>query len=115
MSELSAATKEKIEGEIAKSDVVMFMKGNPIFPMCGFSANTAGVLNHMGVDYHSVDVLQDPDIREGIKAYTNWPTIPQVYVKGEFIGGCDIVKDMFETGELTELFNARGISIQPTG
>ena len=111
--QLSNAVKSKIEGEIAKSDVVIFMKGNPVFPMCGFSANTAGVLNHMGIDYHSVDVLQDPDIREGIKAYANWPTIPQVYIKGEFIGGCDIVKDMFETGELAQLLYSRGISAQP--
>ncbi|MGB0785157.1 MAG: Grx4 family monothiol glutaredoxin [Alphaproteobacteria bacterium] len=106
-------TKERIETEIAKSDIVLFMKGNPIFPQCGFSANTAGVLNHLGVEYHSVDVLADPDIREGIKVYTNWPTIPQVYVKGEFIGGCDIVKDMFETGELAELLQSRGINVQP--
>ncbi len=106
-------TKERIETEIAKSNIVLFMKGNPIFPQCGFSANTAGVLNHLGVEYHSVDVLADPDIREGIKVYTNWPTIPQVYVKGEFIGGCDIVKDMFETGELAELLQSRGINVQP--
>ena len=111
---MDAATKDKIEAEIGKSDVVLFMKGNPIFPQCGFSATTSGVLSHMGVDYHSVDVLQDPDIREGIKAYTNWPTIPQVYVKGEFIGGCDIVKDMFETGELSELLQSRGINIAPS-
>ncbi len=110
---MDAAVQEKIEGEIAKSDVVLFMKGNPIFPQCGFSANTAGVLSHMGVDYHAVDVLADPDVREGIKAYANWPTIPQVYLKGEFIGGCDIVKDMFETGELAELLQSRGVPVQP--
>ncbi len=110
---MDAAVQEKIEGEIAKSDVVLFMKGNPIFPQCGFSANTAGVLNHLGVDYHAVDVLADPDVREGIKAYANWPTIPQVYLKGEFIGGCDIVKDMFETGELAELLQSRGVTVQP--
>ena len=111
---MDSAVKEKIEGEIAKSDVVLFMKGNPIFPQCGFSANTAGVLNHMGIDYHSVDVLADPDIREGIKVYANWPTIPQVYLKGEFIGGCDIVKDMFETGELADLLESRGVETQPS-
>ena len=110
---MDAATKEKIKGEIAKSDVVIFMKGNPVFPQCGFSATTAGVLNQLGLDYHSIDVLHDPDIREGIKAYANWPTIPQVYVKGEFIGGCDIVKDMFETGELAELLRSRGVAVQP--
>lgn len=110
---MDTAVKEKIEGEITKSDVVLFMKGNPIFPQCGFSATTAGVLNHLGLDYHSIDVLQDPDIREGIKAYANWPTIPQVYVKGEFIGGCDIVKDMFETGELAEMLHSRGVAVQP--
>lgn len=110
---MNAAVKERIEGEIAKADVVLFMKGNPIFPMCGFSAATAHVLSHLGLDYHSVDVLQDQEVREGIKSFTNWPTIPQVYVKGEFIGGCDIVKDMFETGELAELLSARGVNVQP--
>ena len=109
---MDANTKEKIESELAKSDVVLFMKGNPIFPMCGFSATAVGILNHLGLDYHSIDVLQDPEVREGIKSYANWPTIPQVYVRGEFIGGCDIVKDMFETGELTELFQSRGIETQ---
>ena len=87
------------------------MKGNPIFPQCGFSATTAGVLSHMGVDYHAVDVLQDMEVREGIKAFSSWPTIPQVYVKGEFIGGCDIVKDMFETGELHDFFKSKGIDV----
>ena len=108
---MNDATKAQIEGEIAKSDIVLFMKGNPIFPQCGFSATTAGVLSHMGVDYHAVDVLQDMEVREGIKAYSSWPTIPQVYVKGEFIGGCDIVKDMFETGELHDFFKSKGIDV----
>ena len=110
---MDQAVKEQIEGEIAKGDVVLFMKGNPIFPQCGFSAKTAGVLSHLGVDYHAVDVLQDMGIRDGIKAFANWPTIPQVYVKGEFIGGCDIVTDMFETGELAEMLQSRGINVQP--
>jgi len=110
MSEaLSPDTREKIQAEIDRADVVVFMKGNPIFPMCGFSANTAGVLNHLGLNYHSVDVLQDPEVREGIKVFTNWPTIPQVYVKGEFIGGADIIRDMFETGELKDMLTAQGI------
>ena len=108
---MNETTKAQIEGEIAKSDIVLFMKGNPIFPQCGFSATTAGVLSHMGVDYHAVDVLQDMEVREGIKAFSSWPTIPQVYVKGEFIGGCDIVKDMFETGELHDFFKSKGIDV----
>lgn len=111
MNQILPSTTDKIKAETSKASVVLFMKGNPIFPMCGFSAKTAGVLSHLGVDYHSVDVLQDPELREGIKAYANWPTIPQVYVKGEFIGGCDIIEDMFETGELAELLHSRGIAI----
>ena len=111
---MNDAIKAQIEAEIAKSDIVLFMKGNPIFPQCGFSATTAGVLSHMGVNYHAVDVLQNMDLREGLKAYSNWPTIPQVYVKGEFIGGCDIVKDMFETGELHQFLNDKGLDVPNT-
>ena len=108
---MNDALNARIQGEIDKAPIVLFMKGNPIFPQCGFSATTAGVLSHMGVDYHAVDVLQDPELREGIKAFSSWPTIPQVYVNGEFIGGCDIVKDMFETGELHAFFCNQTISL----
>lgn len=106
-------TKAQIQGEISSQDVVLFMKGTPIFPQCGFSAAVVGVLSHMGVKYRGVNVLDDDAVREGIKEFTNWPTIPQLYVKGEFIGGCDIIREMYETGELIELLNTRGIDVNP--
>ena len=105
---------QNIENEIKSNDVVLFMKGTPVFPMCGFSAATVEVLNKIGVKFESVNVLDSDEIREGIKKFSNWPTIPQLYVKEEFIGGCDIVKEMFETGELLELFNSRGIEVKPS-
>lgn len=95
---------DRIKGYVTKDDVVLFMKGTPIFPQCGFSSVVSQVLNHVGVDFESYNVLEDMEIREGIKAYSDWPTIPQLYVKGEFVGGCDIIKEMFETGELQQLF-----------
>ena len=98
---------ENIKNEIKSNDVVLFMKGTPVFPMCGFSAATVQVLSDMGVKFSSVNVLDSNEMREGIKKFSNWPTIPQLYVKEEFIGGCDIVKEMHETGELLELFNSR--------
>jgi monothiol glutaredoxin len=88
------------------------MKGTPVFPMCGFSAAVVQVLNHLNVPFKGIDVLQDPGIRQGIKDYSDWPTIPQLYVKGEFVGGCDIIREMFESGELIELLNTRGINVQ---
>jgi monothiol glutaredoxin len=91
---------ERIDGIVKGSDVVLFMKGSPLFPQCGFSSRAIAILDHLGVDYASVDVLQDPEIRQGIKAYSDWPTIPQLYVKGEFLGGSDIMMEMFESGEL---------------
>ncbi len=91
---------ERIDGIVKGSDVVLFMKGTPLFPQCGFSSRAIAILDHLGVDYASVDVLQDPEIRQGIKAYSDWPTIPQLYVKGEFLGGSDIMMEMFESGEL---------------
>ncbi len=100
---------EKISAEIAGSDVVLFMKGNPVFPQCGFSAAVVEILSRLGIPFKSVDVLEDMEIREGIKQFSNWPTIPQLYVKGEFVGGCDIMREMFENGELSELFAAKGI------
>jgi len=102
-------TKSEIESEISKNDIVLFMKGTPVFPQCGFSAATVGILNHLGVKFSSINVLEDEDIRQGIKEYTDWPTIPQLYVKGEFVGGCDIVREMNESGELTDLISSKGI------
>ena len=105
---------ESIKTEIKSSDVVLFMKGTPVFPMCGFSAAIVQVLSDIGVKFNSVNVLDSDEMREGIKKFSNWPTIPQLYVKEEFIGGCDIVKEMHETGELLELFNSRGIEVKPS-
>ena len=105
---------ENIKNEIKSSDVVLFMKGTPVFPMCGFSAAIVQVLSDIGVKFSSVNVLDSDEMREGIKKFSNWPTIPQLYVKEEFIGGCDIVKEMHESGELMELFNSRGIDIKPS-
>ncbi len=103
---------EVIEDEVKGSDVVLFMKGTPVFPQCGFSAAVVQVLNHLGVKYKGVNVLEDDTIRQGIKEYSNCPTIPQLYVKGEFVGGCDIIREMFETGELTDELSAKGIDVQ---
>ena len=105
---------ESIKNEIKSNDVVLFMKGTPVFPMCGFSAATVQVLSDIGVKFSSVNVLDSESMREGIKKFSNWPTIPQLYVKEEFIGGCDIVKEMYETGELLELFSSRGIKVKPS-
>ena len=97
-------------GEIVKSaDVVLFMKGTPLFPQCGFSSRAIAILDHLGVDFESVDVLQDQEVRHGIKQYSDWPTIPQLYVKGEFVGGSDIMMEMFEAGELQQLMADQGI------
>src|ERR1700733_6253358 len=102
---------EQIRHEIGGSDVVLFMKGTPVFPQCGFSAAGVQVLNHVGVTFKGIDVLSDPGLRQGIKEFSNWPTIPQLYVKGEFVGGCDIIREMFETGELTDLFRSKGVTV----
>ncbi len=99
----------QIQGEIDGTDVVLFMKGTPMFPQCGFSAAVAQALTLMGVKYKGVDVLSDPEIRQGIKEFSNWPTIPQLYVKGEFVGGCDIVREMYESGELKKLLDDKGV------
>lgn len=103
---------DRIKQEIDGTDVVLFMKGNPMFPQCGFSAAVVGALTQMQVKFKGIDVLQDGDIREGIKQFSSWPTIPQLYVKGEFVGGCDIVKEMYEAGELQALFTDKGIAFQ---
>ena len=105
---------QNIKNEIKANDVVLFMKGTPIFPMCGFSAATVEVLNKIGVKFECVNVLDSDEMREGIKKFSNWPTIPQLYVKEEFIGGCDIVREMFESGELLELLNTKGIEVSPS-
>ncbi len=98
---------EQIKKCVSENDVVLFMKGSKDFPQCGFSAMTSQILTNLGVEYVDIDVLKDMDIRQGIKDYSDWPTIPQLYVKGEFIGGCDIIKEMFEAGELQELLAAK--------
>ena len=102
-------TKNKIQTLINKSEVMLFMKGTPSMPQCGFSAAVVGVLNHMGIDFESTNVLQDQEVREGIKEFSNWPTIPQLYVKKEFVGGCDIIREMHENGELSNFLEEKGI------
>jgi monothiol glutaredoxin len=113
MSTLEPVITERIQSEINSQDVVLFMKGTPVFPQCGFSAAVVGVLSHLGVQFRGVNVLEDNDIREGIKTFSDWPTIPQLYVKGEFMGGCDIIREMYETGELMEMFNTHGVDVSP--
>jgi monothiol glutaredoxin len=102
---------ERIEADVKSNPVVLFMKGTPVFPQCGFSARVVQVLSHIGVPFKGVNVLEDMEIREGIKAYANWPTIPQLYVGGEFVGGCDIVLEMFQAGELQSLMKEKGIPV----
>ena len=104
-------TKNKIKNIIDEHEVMLFMKGTPSMPQCGFSAAVVGVLNHMGVKFDSLNVLQDQEIREGIKSFSDWPTIPQLYVKKEFVGGCDIIREMHENGELSQFFEEKGIKI----
>jgi monothiol glutaredoxin len=110
---LDDATKDRIEADLASEDVVLFMKGTPVFPQCGFSAAVVGVLTHLGVPFRGINVLEDDGIREGIKHFSDWPTIPQLYVKKEFVGGCDIIREMYETGELTEMLQTHGINAKP--
>jgi len=102
---------QRIQQDIRDNDVVLYMKGTPVFPQCGFSAAVIQVLSELGVKFKSFDVLTDPSLRQGIKEFSQWPTIPQLYVKGEFIGGCDIVREMFETGELEQLFKEKGVTL----
>ena len=101
-----------IDNAVKTNDVFLFMKGTPDFPQCGFSSRVVQILNYLGVEYQSANVLADPELREGIKAYTNWPTIPQLYVKGEFVGGADIVNEMFQAGELQQQFGEAGIEVK---
>ena len=107
---LNDMTRQRIEAEVTSNPVILFMKGTPVFPMCGFSAASVQILSHLGVRFKGINVLEDPAVREGIKAYTDWPTIPQLYVKGEFVGGCDIVTEMTLSGELDQLLDKNGLA-----
>ncbi len=104
--------QERISREIADTPVVLYMKGTPVFPQCGFSAAVVQILSHLGVKFKGVDVLADPQIRQGIKEFSSWPTIPQLYVKGEFVGGCDIIREMYETGELQQVLEEKGVPVR---
>ena len=101
-----------IDSEVKGSDVVLFMKGTPQFPMCGFSGQVVQILDYLGVAYKGLNVLENDDLRQGIKSYSNWPTIPQLYVKGEFVGGCDIIREMFQAGELQSLLKDKGVAVK---
>ncbi|GIK97621.1 MAG: glutaredoxin [Alphaproteobacteria bacterium] len=108
---MSNPVHDRIRQELGDNDVVLYMKGTPVFPQCGFSAAVVQVLSHMGVKFKGIDVLADPSLRQGIKDFSNWPTIPQLYVKGEFVGGCDIVREMYQSGELQDLLQSKGIAV----
>ena len=101
-----------IDNEVKGNDVVVFMKGTPQFPMCGFSGQVVQILDYVGVPYKGINVLESDDLRQGIKAYSQWPTIPQLYVKGEFVGGCDIIREMFQAGELQSLLKEKGLAVR---
>ena len=108
---MSSSTEQRIKDIIAGNDIVLFMKGVPAAPQCGFSGAVVQILSGLGVPFAGVNVLADPEVRDGIKAFSNWPTIPQLYVKGEFLGGCDIVREMFKAGELAALLNDKDIAV----
>ena len=103
-------TKSRIDELVSSNDIVLFMKGTALFPQCGFSSRAVAILDHLGVAFQTVDVLQDPEIRQGIKEYSDWPTVPQLYVKGEFLGGSDIMMEMFEAGELQQLLDEKQVA-----
>ena len=105
---------ERIQADITANPVMLYMKGTAMFPQCGFSARVVQILSHVGVPFKGVNVLEDMELREGIKTYSNWPTIPQLYVKGEFVGGCDIIREMFQAGELKPLLSEKGIAVAET-
>ena len=109
---MSDDVQKSIDEAVKGNDVLLFMKGTPTFPQCGFSSVVVQVLDYLGVDYVATNVLEDQAVREGIKVYSDWPTIPQLYVKGEFVGGCDIIKEMFESGELKEFMAEKGIEME---
>ena len=102
--------QDRIQELVDKNEVLLFMKGSPLFPQCGFSSRAVAILNHLGVAFESVDVLQDQGVRQGIKEFSDWPTIPQLYVKGEFVGGSDIMMEMYESGELAQLLADKGVA-----
>ena len=106
------AIEKFIDSEVKANDVVLFMKGTPQFPMCGFSGQVVQILDHLGVSYKGLNVLENDELRNGIKVYSNWPTIPQLYVKGEFVGGCDIIREMFQAGELQGLLKEKGVAVK---
>jgi monothiol glutaredoxin len=106
---------ERIRGDITGNDVVLYMKGTPVFPMCGFSATVVQVLTQLGVKFKGINILDDAELRQGVKEFSNWPTIPQLYVKGEFVGGCDIVREMYQSGELQEMLQTRGVELRVSG
>jgi monothiol glutaredoxin len=108
---MAETATDRIASDIKSSDVVLFMKGTPVFPQCGFSAAVVQILSEVGVKFKSFDVLKDPELRQGIKEFSNWPTIPQLYVKGEFIGGCDIIREMHASNELESLFREHGVAL----
>ncbi|MFN4088762.1 MAG: Grx4 family monothiol glutaredoxin [Alphaproteobacteria bacterium] len=103
---------DRIRQDIADNAVVLYMKGSPVFPQCGFSSAVVQVLSHLGVRFKGIDILQDQALRQGIKEFSAWPTIPQLYVKGEFVGGCDIVREMYESGELVDLLKDKGVDVR---
>ena len=107
---MSNPTFERIQSEISEAPVMLYMKGNAMFPQCGFSARVVQILTHMGVPFKTANVLEDAELRDGIKAFSNWPTIPQLYVKGEFVGGCDIITEMFQSGELSTMLTEKGVA-----
>jgi monothiol glutaredoxin len=109
---MDVTTHDRIRQQVTDNTVVLFMKGTPVFPQCGFSATVVQILSHLGVKFKGVDVLADSSVREGIKEFSAWPTIPQLYVKGEFVGGCDIIREMFETGELQQMFEEKGVPVR---
>jgi monothiol glutaredoxin len=109
---MTQSVHDRIAQDVAENDVLLYMKGTPVFPQCGFSAAVVQILSASGVKFKAVDVLKDPEVRQGIKEFSNWPTIPQLYVKGEFVGGCDIIKEMYEQGELETFLSEKGIATQ---
>lgn len=109
---MATGIEQFIDTEVKNNDVVLFMKGTPQFPMCGFSGQVVQILDHLGVPYKGLNVLESDELRQGVKAYSQWPTVPQLYVKGEFVGGCDIVREMFQAGELQSMLKEKGVGVR---